>query len=95
MKAGQGVPPNPITPGAVEPHGSAKSSNPPAIELTVRGLHCVGCVARLTRILEHVPGVAGAEVSLVHSRVLVQAGPGEQVERATIVETIEAAGFYV
>ena len=95
MKAGHDDPPDPLPLDSVEPHGSAKSSNPPAIELTVRGLHCVGCVARLTRILENVPGVAGAEVSLVHSRVRVQAGPGEQVERATIVETIEAAGFYV
>jgi len=65
------------------------------LELTVLGVHCAGCVARLQRMLEHVPGVAAAEVSLVHNRVRVQAGPGEKVARAAIVETIEVAGFYV
>lgn len=69
--------------------------NPPAIELTVRGLHCAGCVARLTRLLEHLPGVAAAEVNLFESRVRVLPAAAAPVERTTLVATIENAGFYV
>ena len=68
---------------------------PPLIELSVRGLHCAGCVARLTRILEHLPGVATAEVSFVHNRVRVQPTTAEPVAPAQIAATIEAAGFYL
>lgn len=61
------------------------------IEIGVKGLHCGGCVARLTRILEAQPGVAKAEVSLAAARATVAAAGAT---RESLVKVIEDAGFY-
>lgn len=73
----------------------AEDTEPQEIVLTVRGLHCAGCVARLTRMLEHLPGVATAEVSLAHSRVRVRPAPVDPVALEQLAATIENAGFYL
>jgi len=66
-----------------------------AIELDVRGLHCAGCVARLKSMLEHLPGVASANVSFANGRVRVEPSAAIVAERDAIVALIESAGFYV
>lgn len=65
-----------------------------AIELGVRGLHCAGCVARLKRVLEQVPGVGRAEVSLLGQSARIEPAPGASVERGAVERAIEDAGFY-
>ncbi len=61
------------------------------MEIGVKGLHCGGCVARLTRILEAQPGVAKAEVSLTEAKARVQT---TGASREDLAKAIEDAGFY-
>jgi len=62
------------------------------IDVPVRGLHCAGCVARLTKVLELQPGVAKAEVSLIEQRARLTLATPEAL--ATALTAIEGAGFY-
>jgi len=64
------------------------------IDVEVRGLHCAGCVARLARVLEQVPGVLRAQVSLLGQSARVEVAPGASVARADVAKVIEDAGFY-
>jgi len=64
-----------------------------AIELQVRGLHCAGCVARLKKQLEKVPGVERAEVSLQDQSARVEPRHGQDVDRSALARAIEEAGF--
>jgi len=61
------------------------------IEIGIRGLHCGGCVARLTRVLEAQPGVKKAEVSLTEARARLEV---DGASRESLVQAIEDAGFY-
>lgn len=65
------------------------------LELTVRGLHCASCVARLTKLIERVPGIAKAEVTLADGRTVVTPQPGREVDRQAVAAAVEQAGFYL
>lgn len=60
-------------------------------EVTVRGMHCGGCVKSVTRAVSQVPGVRAVEVSLENGTASVQCD--NAVAPAAIVAAIEAAGF--
>ena len=60
-----------------------------AQELPVQGMTCMGCVGKLERHLKEVPGVTQVSVSLDESKAIVVGA----VEHATLITTIEAAGF--
>jgi copper chaperone CopZ len=60
-------------------------------ELAIHGMHCDGCVRRLSRALEKVPGAKGAKVTV--GRVEVELAD-EAAKQATL-DAIAAAGFSV
>ena len=57
-------------------------------ELSVQGMTCQHCVARVENAIRAVPGVQGAEVRLDSGRALVQGARAHQV-----IAAIEAAGY--
>ncbi len=65
--------------------------DPRFMEIGIRGLHCGGCVARLTRILEAQPGVKKAEVSLTAAMARLEV---DGASREGLVQAIEDAGFF-
>lgn len=61
------------------------------IELTVDGMHCGGCTARVQRALAAVPGVVEAAVDLDAQVATVTAQ--DTVEPAQLVDAVGAAGY--
>ncbi|CTP84509.1 heavy-metal-associated domain-containing protein [Xanthomonas graminis] len=64
------------------------------IELTVQGMTCGGCSARLQRVLQASAGVAAARVVLDGGRVEVEYD-AERIDAAAIERVIVDAGFGV
>lgn len=62
--------------------------------LGVRGMTCGGCVASVKRVLEALPGVMAADVSLAESRATVR-HDAAQTDAARLKTAIEEAGFEV
>ena len=59
--------------------------------LNIRGMHCGGCVTRLTKILSHQPNVAEAALDFHAGRaVLTLSGPADL---GAYEAAIENAGF--
>ncbi|MGV8959929.1 MAG: heavy metal translocating P-type ATPase [Stenotrophomonas sp.] len=59
-------------------------------ELSIDGMTCASCVARVEKALKAVPGVSGATVNLVTARAQVQ---GTALDAATLVAAIARAGY--
>lgn len=62
--------------------------------LSVRGMTCAACSARLEKALSRVPGVTEASVSLASERADLTFDATE-TDRARLAEAVEAAGFHV
>ncbi len=63
------------------------------VDLSITGMTCASCVARVERALARVAGVTGASVNLATERATVTAdGP---VARAALVAAVEEAGYGV
>jgi len=77
---------------AHETRESGSGTAQTVIEVAVRGLHCGGCVARLTKVLEHQPGVHKAEVDLLKAQARLTLASADALTGA--LAAIEAAGFY-
>lgn len=60
--------------------------------LKVSGMSCGGCVASVTKVLQELPGVAKAEVTLEPGEARVEFDPA-QVSRAALMAAIDDAGF--
>jgi len=60
------------------------------VELSVKGMHCEKCVARVTEALEGVEGVTGATVSLEGESAIVE---GHGIARDNLASAVQAAGF--
>ncbi len=60
--------------------------------LKVSGMSCGGCVKSVTGVLEALPGVKKAEVSLEKAEAVVSYDAGE-VGREQMVAAIDDAGF--
>jgi len=60
--------------------------------LKVAGMSCGGCVKSVTGVLEALPGVAKAEVSLEKAEAMVSYDAG-LVGREQMVQAIDDAGF--
>ena len=60
--------------------------------LKVGGMSCGGCVASVTGVLQALPGVGKAEVSLEKGEAQV-AFDGSQVTRHALIQTVADAGF--
>jgi len=63
-----------------------------SIVLKIKGMSCGGCVKSVTGVLEGLPGVAGASVSLDQGEARVEYDPA-QVQREQMVAVVEDAGF--
>lgn len=61
------------------------------VELSVRGMTCASCSARLERALKARPGVVSANVHLVTERALLEVQPGTTLE--SLCGAVEDAGF--
>jgi len=62
------------------------------IVLKVAGMSCGGCVKSVTGVLEALPGVAKAEVSLEKAEAVISYEAGK-VGREQMVQAIDDAGF--
>ncbi len=60
----------------------------------IGGMSCEGCVKNLTGVLQALPGVERAEVSLADAQATLAYDP-EKVGIAQFTEAIEGAGFDV
>ena len=58
--------------------------------LSVQGMHCEKCVARVTQALEGVEGVTGADVSLEDNAATVE---GHGYDADALVAAVQEAGF--
>lgn len=61
--------------------------------LTIKGMTCGGCVASVKRVLEAVPGVKAADVSLAGGSAAVRHDDSLDVSR--LKTAVEEAGFEV
>ncbi|HEX4985688.1 MAG TPA: heavy metal-associated domain-containing protein [Burkholderiales bacterium] len=62
------------------------------VVIEVGGMTCGGCVRSVTRVLQALPGVANAEVSLEKGEARVQFDPA-LASPARLKEAIENAGY--
>jgi copper chaperone len=60
--------------------------------LKVGGMSCGGCVKSVTTVLEALPGVAKADVSLANGEAVVTY-EADKVSRERMVQVIDDAGF--
>ena len=60
-------------------------------DLTVEGMHCAACIAKIEKGLEVLPGVAAARVNLSTHRLRVVHAPA--LDTAQLVRTVEGLGF--
>jgi Cu+-exporting ATPase len=65
---------------------------PATTEISVTGMTCAACSARVQRALERAPGVASATVNLMTNAATVTFDPAVTAEPA-LVETIRATGY--
>ncbi|MFZ2090021.1 MAG: heavy metal translocating P-type ATPase, partial [Desulfobaccales bacterium] len=64
------------------------------VTLTLGGLHCAACVARVQRALSQAPGVDRAQVNLATRRAKVTFNP-QETSAARLQEAVVAAGYEV
>jgi copper chaperone CopZ len=62
------------------------------LRLQVSGMTCQGCVRSVKQVLEAVPGVRSAAVSLERSEAVVDFDPG-RASAADLATAVEAAGY--
>ena len=84
---------------AAPPRGAARTPQPDAAgtaaaELSVAGMTCAACVARVERALTKVDGVVAANVNLATERAGVVYRP-ELVDLSQLQEAVEGAGYEV
>src|SRR6188474_1457532 len=58
----------------------------------IQGMHCQGCVSRITTALQNVPDVASAKVTLDPPRALVETR--EPIETQKLAAAVRSAGDY-
>jgi copper chaperone len=63
-----------------------------SIVLKVNGMSCGGCVKSVTNVLQGLPGVSKAEVSLEKAEAKVDFDPG-LVTREAMAQAVADAGF--
>lgn len=63
------------------------------LRLNISGMTCAACATRIEKVLRRLPGVAAANVNLASEEAVVRAE--DTLERARIVQAIEAAGYGV
>ena len=62
------------------------------ITLKIGGMTCGGCVRSVKKVLDNVPGVASAEVSLERAEATVTFDPS-QADLQRLAQAVEGAGY--
>ena len=62
------------------------------IVIKVQGMHCDGCVQSVTRLLQQVPGVTAADVSLARGEAHVTYDPAK-AKVAELKAAVQDAGY--
>ena len=62
------------------------------VTINIEGMTCDGCVRNVTKTLENLVGVFGAEVSLERACAVVQFDP-LTIDEQTMRQAVEEAGF--
>ncbi|SAK97641.1 heavy metal translocating P-type ATPase [Caballeronia ptereochthonis] len=70
---------------------TASSENPRIAELAVSGMTCASCVARVEKVLRHVPGVESVAVNLATEKATVHASAAVSDEQ--LVAAVAKAGY--
>ena len=82
--------------GAAAPDSAPRAANTAASldhrMLDLRGLTCAGCVARVEKSLQAVPGVTNAAVNLASRRARVELSP--EVGDQALISAVEQAGYH-
>lgn len=78
--------------------GGEPVSDPKAVELSIRGMHCASCVSSVEKALSSVDGVEAAQVNLVDGSARVQhaqavAGSAGAPDPKALVRAVEGAGY--
>jgi copper chaperone len=63
------------------------------VTLKIDGMTCAGCVRSVKKVLEGVPGVRSAEVSLEAGQAMVELDPATGDLVAALKAAVEAAGY--
>ena len=61
-------------------------------QLNIKGMTCSGCVASVKRVLEGLPGVKAADVSLAEGRATIRYDAGT-ASTAQFRQAVEDAGY--
>ncbi|MEE3625113.1 heavy metal translocating P-type ATPase [Nitrospirillum sp. BR 11752] len=72
-------------------HAASTVPSPRAVDITIGGMTCAGCVRRVEKAISAVPGVAGAAVNLATGRAHVALSEGGKLP--DVVEAIAKAGY--
>jgi len=76
-------------------HKDLVGNGPAMISLPIEGMTCASCVGRVEAALRKVAGVGSVAVNLATERAEVGSSEGGAVDRAALVQAIEAAGYDV
>jgi copper chaperone CopZ len=60
----------------------------PTIELDIEGMHCGGCVQRVTKAIAKLPGVTAEKVEVGKAYVRLEAG-----QESAVVDALNRLGF--
>ena len=64
------------------------------LDLPIGGMHCAGCVARIEKVLQDLPGVQEAQVNLATETATLRYAPAA-VTLAQVVQAVQASGYQV
>jgi len=81
-----------VAPVAVAAPEVRDDAPPAQVELTITGMTCASCVARIERKLSKLGGVRSAGVNLATERASVAYDPS-RVQPAQLISAVEAAGY--
>ena len=70
-----------------------QAADPPTTTISVEGMHCAGCAAKVSRNLQAVAGVNVAEVDALKALAIVSAKPNAIPSPRSLWEAVEKAGY--
>ena len=72
---------------------ATQAADPPSTTITVQGMHCVMCAAKVSEKLKAVPGVQAAEVDPVKATAVVATKTNAMPSPRAMWEAVEKAGY--
>ncbi len=75
------------------PHSSRAAAPPHTITISVQGMHCAGCAAKVTRKLEAVSGIDKAQVEAETGTAVVSAKADATPSPRALWEAVDKAGY--